>query len=258
MFAGTSRIRDRFDPDAQAYIDAVEIADEQALEAEVKVAITRFVKGCKKDGIWDAIKASCILAGARTLDGCLVPLKGIAPTNFNFVAGDYNRKTGLKGDGTTKYLNGNRAGNADPTNEAHISTYIGELGNSVPIIGTTNGVTFNNRISTSFRLRSTVVPDGEINISPLSSVGFCGAVRFSASNLVARSGGANYKNLLSQASSPDPPSNNWLVFAQSSSSTSAPFYTGKLSFYSIGESLDLALLDSRVTALMTAFNRYIP
>jgi hypothetical protein len=48
---------------------------------------------------------------------------GTAPTNFNFVSGDYNRKTGLVGDGSTKYLDSNRAGNADPQNSFHLSTY---------------------------------------------------------------------------------------------------------------------------------------
>ena len=58
------------DADAAAYITAVETADGQALENGVKVAIDNFVLGCKQDGIWTAIKASCILAGARTLAGC--------------------------------------------------------------------------------------------------------------------------------------------------------------------------------------------
>ena len=104
------------DPDAMAYLRAVEDADNQALEQGVQQAVNQFVIGCKSDGIWSAIKASCILAGARTLNGALVPLVGIAPTNFNFVAGDYNRKTGLVGDGSTKYLDSNRNNNADPQN----------------------------------------------------------------------------------------------------------------------------------------------
>lgn len=124
VFAGSfSLTRDNFDPDAQTYIDAVEAADTEPLEAEVRRAIVRFVKGCKHDGIWDAIKASCILAGARTLTSALVPLVGTAPTNFNFVSGDYNRKTGLKGNGSNKYLNSNRANNADPQNNNHLSIY---------------------------------------------------------------------------------------------------------------------------------------
>jgi hypothetical protein len=114
----------KFDTDAQAYITAVETADGAALEEGVKTAINNFVVDCKADGIWSAIKASCILAGARTLNGALVPLAGTAPTNFNFVSGDYNRKTGLVGDGISKYLNSNRANNADPPRIAFYS--IGE------------------------------------------------------------------------------------------------------------------------------------
>jgi hypothetical protein len=61
------------DTDAAAYITAVETADDQTLEEKTKIAIDNFVLGCKADGIWTAIKASCILAGARTLNGALVP-----------------------------------------------------------------------------------------------------------------------------------------------------------------------------------------
>jgi hypothetical protein len=72
------------DSDAAAYIAAVEAADGQSLEVDVKTAINNFIVGCKADGIWTALKASCILSGARTLSGALVPLVGTAPTNFNF------------------------------------------------------------------------------------------------------------------------------------------------------------------------------
>ena len=93
------------DADARAYVVAVNTADGQPLEAPVVQAIDAFVIGCKADGIWSAIKASCILMGARTLSGALTPLVGPAPTNNGpFVSADYNRKTGLVGNGTTKYL----------------------------------------------------------------------------------------------------------------------------------------------------------
>ena len=113
-----------FDAEALAYITAVETADGQALETGVRIAINNFVVGCKQDGIWNAIKASCILAGARTLAGALVPLVGTAPTNFNFDSEDYNRKTGLKGNGSDKYLASNRNNNADPKDNKHLSVYI--------------------------------------------------------------------------------------------------------------------------------------
>ena len=117
-----------YDADAQAYFTRVEGAsgDNQQLEFAVKAAINTFVLGCKSDGIWTAIKASCILAGARTLNGALQPLVGTAPTNVSslFVAGDYNRKTGLLGNGTTKYLDSNRNNNADPQNSNHNAVYV--------------------------------------------------------------------------------------------------------------------------------------
>ena len=112
-----------FDTDAAAYIAAVEAADGQALEAATQTAINTFVVGCKADGNWNAIKASCILAGARTLSGALVPLAGPAPTNNNFVSADYNRVTGLIGNGATKYLNSNRLNSSDPQNSKHICVY---------------------------------------------------------------------------------------------------------------------------------------
>jgi hypothetical protein len=80
IFINPYRFGVAYDADAQAYITAVETADGQALETGVRDAINAFVVGCKADGIWNAIKASCILAGARTLTGALVPLVGTAPT----------------------------------------------------------------------------------------------------------------------------------------------------------------------------------
>ena len=74
-----------YDEDTINYINAVEDADNQVLEPATREAYHRFIVGCKDDGIWDAIKASCILAGARTLAGALTPLKGTAPTNNGFL-----------------------------------------------------------------------------------------------------------------------------------------------------------------------------
>jgi hypothetical protein len=93
-----------YDADAARYIEAVERADGRRLELQVRSALATFIADLKKRGWYTAIKQSCILCGARTLAGALVPLKGDAPTNNNFVSGDYNRKSGLVGDRSTKYL----------------------------------------------------------------------------------------------------------------------------------------------------------
>ena len=114
------------DPDAQTYLAAVETADGQAIEGDVALAINDFVVGCKDDGIWDAIKASCILAGARTLAGALVPLVGTAPDNgsagfYQFVEADYDRKLGLQGSKSSPFpiLLANRLSSDDPQDNHH-------------------------------------------------------------------------------------------------------------------------------------------
>ena len=54
-----------------------------------------------------------------------------------------------------------------------------------------------------------------------------------------------------------PLNNSTWVFARGGA-TPASLTNARLAFYSIGESLDLALLDARVTALITAFGVAIP
>ena len=64
------------DPDAGAYIAAVEAADGQLLEFGVGKAINDFVVGCKQDKIWDAIKASCFPPAAEAPRSVSVPHSG--------------------------------------------------------------------------------------------------------------------------------------------------------------------------------------
>jgi hypothetical protein len=250
------------DPDAQTYLRAVEAADGQALEQGVQQAVNQFVIGCKADGIWPAIKASCILAGARTLSGALVPLAGTAPTNFNFVSGDYNRKTGLVGNKSTKYLETNRLNSADPQNSRHFSCY----GSFTVADGTYNGIYGCNYTATGWtgfyidrRPNPDVMQVASLaqtgNVILNSQNGFMGMSRFSSTSVSGRNGGvSNIVTVSSQA----PTTNQLRVFAAADIYDTAGMTNGRLAFYSIGEALDLALLDSRVTALITAFGTAIP
>lgn len=236
------------DPDAQAYISAVEAADGEPLEGAVSFAMSNFIVGCKLDGIWDAIKASCILAGARTLSGALVPLVGTAPTNYNFVAGDYNRKTGLKADGSTKSLDSNRPGNADPTSDFHLSTYQSEVFTTgIGILGQDGGSSSRSVIyTTGVSARSSGVELLSTNLS-----GFLGLSRSTGTAYTARTAGVN---TVFSVSAVTPASDNTMIFRR----TLGGNVNSRLSFYSIGESLDLALLDARVTQLMTDIGAAIP
>jgi hypothetical protein len=249
------------DPDAEAYIAAVEAADEAespgvgALETATKVAIHSFVKGCKNDGIWPAIKASCILAGARTLTGALVPLVGTAPTNNNFVSGDYNRKTGLVGDGSTKFLDSNRNNNADPQDSKHLSVYASSRSTTANMSYLGMAVASGSTHFTSGFLNNNVIGLRINSSSGVTSVvsnanGFMAIQRANSTEITGRGGGVTISP--TGLGSTTPASGNLLVF-DGLAKTDA-----RLAFYSIGESLDLALLDARVTDLINAFAAAIP
>jgi hypothetical protein len=248
-----------FDADAETYIAAVETADEQALESAVKTAINDFVVGCKADGIWDSIKASCIMAGARTMAGALVPLKGTAPTYYNFVSGDYSRTTGLVGDGTTKYLNSNRNTNADPQNSFNLSVYASSASQAAfnTLIGTR--LTGDNESARAMHLNATPAVVGYANFSgsivkaSTFSSGFAGVRRATSTSASLRVAAVNTDST-STSTSVASNSLNIPVFARRTAvSTLDGYSSARLAFYSIGESLDLALLDARVTTLINAY-----
>jgi hypothetical protein len=235
------------DADANAYLLAVESADGQELEGGVITAVESFVVGCKADGIWSAIKASCILAGARTLSGALVPLVGTAPTNANFVSGDYNRETGLKGNGSTKYLNSNRNNNTDPQNSRHMAVFrtTSESRTATRFSMATPNGTGMGQLVTTTNLRIFRSAGADYQLADTTTIsGFWGHTRNASSQMQARyKGSTNTSNIVSQL----PLNVTIQVFARSGGSHS----DAQISFYSIGEHLDLALLDTRVSTLMT-------
>ena len=246
------------DPDAAAYITAVETADGQSLEEKVKIAIDNFVLGCKADEIWSAIKACCILAGARTLDGALVPLVGTAaPTPYFFVSGDYNRETGLVGNGSTKYLDSNRNNNADPQNNNHNAVYATSLqATNTVLMAAANPATAAGAGGNGlFTLGASRCRANTASTAPVTppAPGLLGFSRSIGSEYTLRYSGQN--NTIAIASD-GLLSQNVLVYRRQS--TAPSYTTSRLAFYSIGESLDLACLDARVTDLINAFGVAIP
>jgi hypothetical protein len=249
------------DSDVRAYIAAVEQADTQPLEQAVKDAYRDFIVGCKQDGIWDAIKASCILMGARTLSGALTPLKGGAPTNVNnnFVSGDYNRKTGLVGDGSTKSLNSNRSNTADPESNHHLAVYVTTVptaDSALAGIGDFTGARV--QLLRAFTGHSTRHRNSFFTsaVTPFVT-GLFGMSRSVSSSYAIRVGGTT--STANIAVSETPTSVNYHIFGRTTSAGAVESRSNpRLSFYSIGESLTLATLDSRVAALEAAIGAAIP
>ena len=248
-----------YDTDAQTYITAVEAADGQALETAVKDAINAFVVGCKADGIWSAIKACCIMAGARTLAGALVPLVGPAPTSNNFGSEDYNRKTGVKG-GADKWLVANRNNNADPQNNKHFAVYQTEAVYGNTFYGGVGWASGGETLISNYSNFGTFwasCNDFNWTNTGISFSGFVsglvGVSRSQSSQFQARS---NATTVTIAKNSQAPLNQNFYIY-RIENTQFAPSQA-RLSFYSIGESLSLLTLDSRLATLMSALAAAIP
>lgn len=265
----------------QNYLDRVTAADVAAgntlgLELAVTDAISTCLQGMVSDGVLgvsgnvlaqaaSVIKASCIMAGARTLSGSLVPLAADmpAPTNINFVSGDYNRKTGL-GDpaNASKYLNANRAPIDDPQDNAHIATFVTSVASAAArhYIGatrTTAPASFSQIIDNNGQLSFAINTATGINAANIGNTltGFFGVTRSAATVSVGRAGGVNYN---STGASAAPSSLNHFVFCRNLNGSPSGISDRRHSFYSVGQGLNLALLDARMTTLMNALAAAIP
>jgi hypothetical protein len=249
-------IANNIDPDAAIYLNAVAQADTQQLEPAVRKAINDFVVGCKRDNIWNAIKASCILMGARTLAGALTPLKGSAPTNTNnnFVSGDYDRETGLIGNANNKTLTSGVLADDQAVTNFSLAVWVSAspvTGTARQWIGSVSAAgTSGRRVGYSIDTQQVIVnaansvnvaaaPENILGLAGLSRSSNTTTVRFSGSNTTATTTGTNTNN------------SSIIVFSANAATDS------RLAFYSIGESLDLGLLDARVSALVTAIGAAI-
>lgn len=258
-----------WDTDALAYLEQVENADRATLEQQVAVAINSFIIGCKRDGSWPAIRCSCILMGARTLAGALVPLAGPAPTNVNFVTGDYNRRTGLVADGATKRLSTNYAGNADPQNDCHgmawVQTPVTSTGG--PFFGASDIFSGNHR-SMSWTSGGGNTNGGSFEVFySCNQVGggaqvfknrFFGAwavSRNSSSQYSIRLGGRADEVIALQSAAPSP--STLTIFATFIGGSAWRWGSARMAFYSFGRSLDIPSYSSRVSSLFASIGAAI-
>ena len=232
------------DSDCLTYLSAVETG--------VAVAVDAFFRDSKAAGVFDALKACCILAGARTLAGALVPVVGDAPTNVadGFVEGDFSRTSGLTGDGTS-YIDSGRANDDDPQNDQHMAVYV-----QSPNTGSTGAYIGNADTS-----GSTVIGSNPVNLHVFarsqsvnadtygngSETGFIGLTRSSSASYTFRLLSANQD---SNNASSVPTGFTSLVFARDQDGTAINITDATIAFYSIGTSLSLEDLDTAVSNLI--------
>ena len=242
-----------FSTATQNYLIAVEAADQQTLELEVLKVMGQFAEYRIPLG-----GACCLMAGARTLAGALVPMVGAAPTNVGglFVAGDYDRTTGLVGNGSTKYLDSNRNNNADGQNDQHLACFVasypggdsGLMGAGVFASSGNSYLLKGNTISTKSQMGSSISTAGaEVGVKPAGLFA------------VSRNSSANYNIRLNSATSSSSIASvaalfngSILVFARGTTGSPDQATNARLSYYSIGPSVDLTAMDTAITTCMNA------
>jgi hypothetical protein len=240
------------DADALDYLSRMATADGAGVEVGVAVAVDAFFAALKATpGLFDAIKASCILCGARTITGALVPLAGDAPTSNGFVSGDYSRTVGLTGDGTS-YIDSGRAGSDDPQDDNHYSAYLTSISTGAPV-GVRDGSVYQySLVSAGNYARIWNNNPFYLQTSYAPATGLTGCTRGDAAAFFGMSGGA--VESVSFSSTGQAPSNHY-VFSRNSSGSASDVTSATIAFYSIGTdigSAGLAALDTAVSNLLTA------
>lgn len=248
------------DPDALAYVNAVQLADGSSLEIAVAKAIDDFVIGLKADSLWTPLAHCCILAGAKTIAGICVPLKGTAPTSNAFVAADYNRKNGLVGStGNTKFLNTNVNNNSFTQNDFHMAVEVHTTqtaGATLWMMGAGGDQTGASEIFSSggayqFRNQAAASQGGP---GTDTVTGLIGSTRSGSSTFTMRVGSSS-AGAGSRAS--EAPFNGTIhVFRTSFYSTL--FSNARLRWYSLGANIDVALLRTRLITLYADLAAAIP
>ena len=239
------------DSDCLTYLAAVKAADGAGVEVGVATAVDAFFRDTKASGVFDALKACCILAGARTLAGALVPVVGDAPTNVanGFVSGDYSRTDGITGDGTS-YLDSGLDQDDLGQNNNHACVY--KTVNADPadtnfflLKGNAANFVIGNDNRPGFEYNYFRNMNGTADTASAIALGFVAMSRSSATSYNKRNGGTtNSVNATSAA-----PSGDDITILNPGDATVA--------FYSVGESLSLADLETAVTSLMTAIGNAV-
>ncbi len=249
-----------YNPETTLYRSRV-IANGGTISANSLDSVEKFVQDCKNAVIWTKLLEVGVFAGAN-LNAALVKLVAGpgAPTslsNVNFVAADYAETGsfgGLTGDGATKHLNTGFAGTNLP-DAGHLSCYlnddVGSSGNRAMLgvlaaldqfwLGSLNPAT-----SADFRYGQTIGTAQPFGLLK----GFYTGVRVSGTSLrLFRNGGLVDAN--TSATSVTKTSQPIYTHGFNSAGIAGGWLGGRISFYSIGQSLSDAEVQSLHYAVRT-------
>ena len=237
-----------FSPEATNYFSRLDAAGDTTY-VDYKQPLANYIDSLVTLGgaYWDDMLTSASFVGVG-IQGITVPLRdGMnALTNNNFVAGDLNQLTGLKSDGSTKYLDTGYIDSDLAQNNGSLSVYVDTPSsiNGSFYAGTTstgNTGTFLRRrvVNPQLNVHGFLVDVGTAIID-----GLVGVSRTSSTSVNARTNQTNYSFT---DTSTTPTSDALQIFARQSTSIS----DARLATYHAGPALDLATLEGLQETLLS-------
>lgn len=186
-------------------------------------------------------------------------------TNVNFVSADYSESSGLKGNGTSKYLNTGLTLEALPTpTSVHLAASGTSFttGSAAAIIGSYDGVasslcSMESALSVSSALRATfrsgTFTDGQFPaVTTSSSETHIVGTRTAANAAALYRGGSSVATSTTRTT-PSVSARSFFVFATSNIASVANYNAARMTSYSIGTGLTASQVSAYSTALI-AFN----
>jgi len=227
-----------FDTDAQAFFDRVTTAG-GSLSVTEQTAVNTLVIQMKTDGIWSKMKAIYPMVGASAA-ACAQNLKSSSFTG-TFTSGWTFASNGITPNGTSAYFNSglNASGNLSVT-DAHFTVYVNVYSGSTDSInGTYPGIFIDQYSSDIF------YGIGVDNIATVpSQLGL-----FQINALTNMQLFRNGSSVQSKTAGGSLPSRTLWLGASNNGSTGQYFWSGRLSFSSIGDGLTDAEASDFYTAV---------
>jgi hypothetical protein len=170
-----------FSAEAQNYFDRLDTAGDTTY-VDYKQPLANYIDSLVALGgaYWDTMKSAASFVGVG-IQGITVPLRDGMPviTENNFVAGDLNQLTGLKGDASLKYLSTGVLDNDVGQNDYSISVWVTD---NVPLdnaywIGSTRLAQRSSGNNTAVKFSAQNNSSAQVNPSPDLVDGFIGQTR---------------------------------------------------------------------------------
>jgi hypothetical protein len=238
-----------FSAEAQNYFDRLDTAGDTTY-VDYKQPLANYIDGLVTLGgaYWDDMLSATSFVGVG-IQGVTVPLRDgmTVPTQSNFVAGDLNQLTGLKGDASTKYLGTGVSEGSLSQNDSSISVYLTtdrDVTTTSSYIGGTIGAFAIVDNATGFRSRH-MSTSLKTNGTSTAIGGIIGISRDNSSDYDWRDVDANGTNI-------DPSTTQGNSDVEVFASTGGNFLcSARLATYHIGPALNLATLEGLQDTLMS-------